>query len=75
VNYGQLHSNYLISLGKNISLQLKITLYAKISKVFGSKFGIYLKNSSSKLNFRQIHLVYLPKPGPISKPVKENLVL
>ena len=23
---------------------------------------------NSKLNFRQIHLVHLPKPGPISKP-------
>ena len=39
-----------------------------VSNIFGSKFGIYLENSSSKLNFRQIHLVYLPKPGPISKP-------
>ena len=68
LNYGQFHSNYWISLGKNISLLIKITLYAKISNIFGSKFGIYLENSSSKLNLRQIHLVYLPKPGPISKP-------
>ena len=68
LNYGQFHSNYWSSLGKNISLLIKTTLYAKISNIFGSKFGIYLENSSSKLNFRQIHLVYLPKPGPISKP-------
>jgi len=27
-----------------------------------------MENSSSKLNFWQIHLVYLPKRGPISKP-------
>ena len=57
---------------KNIGLLIKITLYAKISNIFGSKFGIYLENSSSKLNFRQIHLVYLPKPGPISKPALKS---
>ena len=51
-----------------IEFHKSVTFHAKISKIFGSKYGIYMENSSSKLNFRQIHLVYLPKRSPISKP-------
>ena len=35
---------------------------------FLKKFGLNMENSSSKLNFVQIHLDYLPKPGTFSKP-------
>ena len=46
----------------------KLQFMPRFIKKIGSKFGIYMENSSSKRNFWQIHLVYLPKPGPISKP-------
>ena len=46
-------------------LPVKITIGAKI---FGLESVTFMENSSSKLNLRQIRLVYLPKPGPISKP-------
>ena len=51
------------------NFESQITVYAQIAEIVSPKLGIYLENSSSKLNFRQIHLVYLPKRGPISKPV------
>ena len=47
------------------------TIYTKISKIFAQSLAFNMENSSLKLNFRQIHLVHLPKPGPISKPVKD----
>ena len=54
--------------GKIIILWVKIRIPVNTLKIFCSKFGIHMENSSFKLNFRQIHLVYLPKPGGISKP-------
>ena len=47
---------------------LETTIYTKISKIFAQSLPFNMENSSLKLNFRQIHLVHLPKPGPISKP-------
>ena len=43
-------------------------LIPRILRFFAHSLVFDMENSSLKLNFRQIHLVHLPKPGPISKP-------
>ena len=54
-----------------ISLKL-LRFYGKnqnsVLSFFAQSLVFDMENSSTKLNFRQIHLVHLPKPGPISKP-------
>ena len=57
---------------KIIILQVKITIHAKI---FCSKCGkCDCGKLKLKLYFRQIYLVNLPKPGPISKPDSNCLI-
>ena len=46
----------------------KSQFISRFLRFFSQSLVFDMENSSLKLNFRQIHLVHLPKPGPISKP-------
>ena len=61
------HSNYFIVLEKNHNYAYQNhNSCPRFLRFFAQSMSI--GNSSSKLNFCQMHLVYLPKPGPKSKP-------
>ena len=65
--YWQFHSNYFIVLEKNHNYAYQNhNSCPRFLRFFAQSMSI--GNSSSKLNFCQMHLVYLPKPGPKSKP-------
>ena len=46
-----------------------ISIYIHLRFLRFFSFGINMGNSSSNLNYQQIHLVHLSKLGPIPKPV------
>ena len=53
---------------KNQNFVSEITIHTLFLRFFAQNLVFDMENSSLKLNFRQNHLVHLPKPGPISKP-------
>ena len=59
----------LNSSGEKIKILLvKSQLIPRFLRFFSQSLLFVIENSSLKLNFQQIHLIHLPKPGPISKP-------